>query len=714
MTILDTPAQLLTALGQSPFSTDPLSDLARNGYTLSPQLQSQWDSALKDKKLALPPAGVTAADFKGTLTFQQTEQISARTSPYPGNYDVLAGVSYAVADAALDALYQSGKIPHEIALDQSLSAGTLTALGGFFKGATGGEPSRFHITSAPTVAAATDGTAEIAVLIPFQLDWMEFHKLASGATFAKLITSAVGTLQLTMGLVAHVVPRPDLAYSTMTIGIQLDTDVSTVANSPRLTLAPTSPVQLADPAPPNQVDGTAVVLQNGLSEYVFPSGITISVTPVFNLSIGSLALAHADVVSKAGMLLAGLQIIGTGTTDPTDPTQLVSLLPSDGSNIYLQIQDSAFNAVIQSALQSGALAALAVQEYSNAVIDSASAQAQDNELVVTAHGRLVNECPLNVDLYFIDTRRVSLQLDGNSIVIQQKDEHSIDDADNVWCVLTTVGLIALAAIGVHVFGGAAYSVGGLFGFLVSNVGPFVANQGLDELFGSGSTSGTPIDLTQPIPDTDFLPTLGGGSFQIANGGLLIGAVAGTQADNLNTVIYVRFLVPAGGAVATATKPLPGVKIQLMAQDVPPSVSTAVPPATSSGTGQHQVSVTYTFVPLAADQQLAVGQTDWNGVVRFGLLASERDTTGGTIKEEKYAYDVDAQRFTTTTTLKPVRNNEPDLYFLVTMPDGSVVDTRQFSGGLLNKFAPMRAGTLEQPLTVTLGTTVSGHPKATAT
>ena len=209
MAILETPAQFLTALGNNPFSADPLADLVLAGYKLSPQLQSQLDSGLKDKKLARPPAGVTAADFKGKLTFQQTPRITPSISPAPGNYDVLAGLTFTVANTALDAVYQSGTIPHEIALDQSLSAGDLAALSGLFKGVTGGQLSRLHITSSPTLTGTTDGSAVVALLIPIQLDWIQFQRLSTGVTIARLITTAVGTMQLTMTLVANVVPRPD-------------------------------------------------------------------------------------------------------------------------------------------------------------------------------------------------------------------------------------------------------------------------------------------------------------------------------------------------------------------------------------------------------------------------------------------------------------------------------------------------------------------------
>src|SRR5579863_9245368 len=116
MPILDTPEQLLAALGKSPFSTDPLADLARGGYTLGPELNRHWHSVLEGKKLALPPPGVTPVNFPGTLTFQQPPVITALAQPAPGNYDVLAGLTFAAANTAIDAVYQSGTIPHEIAL----------------------------------------------------------------------------------------------------------------------------------------------------------------------------------------------------------------------------------------------------------------------------------------------------------------------------------------------------------------------------------------------------------------------------------------------------------------------------------------------------------------------------------------------------------------------------------------------------------------------
>ena len=55
--------------------------------------------------------------------------------------------------------------------------------------------------------------------------------------------------------------------------------------------------------------------------------------------------------------------------------------------------------------------------------------------------------------------------------------------------------------------------------------------------------------------------------------------------------------------------------------------------------------------------------------------------------------------TTTTDIKEPR---PDLYFRVTMPDGSIADTRQLPGGFILNFTSARVGTLDHPLTFTFG------------
>jgi hypothetical protein len=218
------------------------------------------------------------------------------------------------------------------------------------------------------------------------------------------------------------------------------------------------------------------------------------------------------------------------------------------------------NAVTQLALQSGQLTAIARQKYSNAVIDSASARFQNNEFAVQANGKLVNECPLNVDLHFTDTRTVSLQFEGDSLVIHQNDDQSVVDLNNLPCLLTTIGLLGLAVIGGDVFAGLAgaaalgkfvgVTVGAVIGFLLTGVGPLAVSQLID---GSGGSQPSTVDLTEPIPGSDFLPTLSGGFFQISNGGMLIAAIAG-NAPRRNQHDHLRPLRPARRAASSPPPP----------------------------------------------------------------------------------------------------------------------------------------------------------------
>ena len=150
--------ELFRALGRVPFSKNPLADLAGMGIKLSPGLQRQWDAALKGKSLAKIPQGVTPQSFRGKLSFGSVPGPPA-TPAAPGNYDVITGLDLSVTAEVLNALYLSGGIPHQMALDQLLPTAQLTALGGLFKvDKPGGQITLMHVTNAPTILPLIDGT----------------------------------------------------------------------------------------------------------------------------------------------------------------------------------------------------------------------------------------------------------------------------------------------------------------------------------------------------------------------------------------------------------------------------------------------------------------------------------------------------------------------------------------------------------------------------
>jgi hypothetical protein len=705
MPVLNTPQELLQALGEVPFSKNPVADLAAKGYSLSSALQGQWQSAMAGKTLAPAPPGVSPQSLKRKITFQKPAIPGPPPPEAPGSYDVAAGVTLGVADQVLDAVYQSGTIPHQIALDQLLSPTVLTALGGsFVVDKPGGTISRLHITSAPTIAAIADGSSEVAVEIPIQIDWSHTRMLA-GRQIRQLVTKATGTLQLTMALKASVAFRVPTSQSILTITVELLTN-TTPADSPRLTLDANSPVQRKSPAPPNQIDGLAQIIQNALS-LQFKNRLSFPVSPEIDAQVSTLDIRQVDVVTQGGALIVGLKVVGTNGAG--SPATLRNVTPDAQSNIFVQVQDAVANQLIQQALRNGSLTAQAKQKYSNASVDSASAWFEKDAFVAQIHGSLEDECPFNVDLGFTFTRKVTIKLLGGSIEIDQSDDQSIAEAGNLWCLLTTLGLIGLAALGGWVISGVGVAIGaGVVSFLLSDIGGLITSN----LFGGGGGSPTPqiIPLTSPIPGSDVLPTVSGGTFQVSDHVMVAGAVFGTTADNINTVIYARFLAPDGIAIMQ-TKPLAGVKVELMDQDAPaPAGDDVVPVVPHDTVTVHNEiidSTKYSYEKPGSDQKLAEGQTDLDGTVRFALLKSDLITTAGDIKAVITHTDINADKDKTTISRSPVGELKPDLYFRITMPDGSVVDSRKFSGGFFENFSSSRIGTLANPLTITLGASVGG-------
>lgn len=545
--------------------------------------------------------------------------------PDSSGYDLVAGLRLTVANDALSAIYQSGAIPHQIALDRLLSGNELAALSrGFHVDQPGGQISRLHITT-PTLHSVTDGSGMMALYVPIQLDWIE-TVILDGRQIHQTVTDAAGTLQLAMRPRANLIFRPETNSSVMTLSVQLAT--LTPANSPRLILDRHSPVRLANPVPPDKVDEAAVLIQKAL-ERQFHESLSFTVSPRFVLPTGDLKVRHVDVVTSGDVLIAGLQV--AGTYGRAKPWRLSSLLPNSSANLFVQTHEAVANLLIERAVRRGALTSFAKTQNDNAVVDSAEVSFQNNSVVVEINGRVVNDCQPPVDLAFVHRRTMSIKMHGNSIDVDQKD----DD-----CMAEASGL--------------------------SDVGLFVSG-------GEGGESSTIIDLTSPIPGSDERPVLSAVCFRVTNGAMLMAATVGLRPDNVNTVMYVRFLEPDGIDV------LAGATVQLMDRDAP---ALRDPP---TGSGSQAIPARSPFRRRREDQRVAEGQTDLNGTVRFVL--------------------------NTHKTPIPARNSrvewKPDLYFRVKLPDGSVADTRNLPGGFMLDINSSRIGTLSNPLTFALGSSVNG-------
>ena len=132
MPVLNTKEDLVAALQNSLFAADPIADLAQKGFTLSPALNVEWQTARAGKKLPIAP-NLNPSAFKTKFVFQSALSSLPVFDIHPGSYDLTAGLTVAAANEVLAAEYQSGFIPHQIALDQSLSPADLSFLAGFFK-----------------------------------------------------------------------------------------------------------------------------------------------------------------------------------------------------------------------------------------------------------------------------------------------------------------------------------------------------------------------------------------------------------------------------------------------------------------------------------------------------------------------------------------------------------------------------------------------------
>ncbi|PWU11534.1 MAG: hypothetical protein C5B51_02535, partial [Terriglobia bacterium] len=484
MTVLHTPQELLSALAGSVFAADPIADLAHRGFTMSQGLHHQLQQGLAGRKPVPPPPGVTPASIKGSLTFQQAPRITPSAPPPDGSYDVVAGLTIAAADLALDAVFQSGTIPHQFALDELLSPGDLSSLESFFRvDKPGGHISRLHFTGPPTLApipGTIGNNSVVALKIPFRLDWSQLHVIL-GRRIHQLITTAKGTLQLTMKLVADIPTPPG---SPMTMAVQF-ASVTSAADSPRLTLDSDSPVKLVNPPPANQPDALAVQIQTAVAKQLKNSLSVGPVSPKLALPIGNLTVRQADVVTDGQALLAGVRVWGGPTQNDGKPANLRNLLTSPNDNIFIQMQGGVLDGLIRDALASGLLTAYARLDQSNAVVDTASGSFQNNGFAVQFTGRLVDECPLNIDLGFTGTTTVTITPKGDCVDIDRHNDYSVSDLSNWPCLLATLGIMELWQLGAALYDGSILHIApAILGVLSMQVGRLAVDQILSGRNGS--------------------------------------------------------------------------------------------------------------------------------------------------------------------------------------------------------------------------------------
>lgn len=703
MAPLSNPKDLLPLLGSVATAADPVQSLETLGHALSPSLKT-----LLKRRRTVPSAQLkrwsAAAKKAGSLHFTTGQQpLIAPRALGPGEFEFSAGLKTSAANEILAGLLASGTIPDTVFLDELLSEGDRTALeGAFVVDKPGGHIGRFQITAPPTITPLSDGLDRVAFTIPFRLNFERITHIVTGQV-RSVVTFATGRLRLSVGLTTRVVP---VSVAARNLEIQIDLSNSDDA---RMDLDASSPVRRVSPPAPGQADGFAIIIQNALRQKLNDT-LQLTISAAIPLPLGRLEIHQTAIVTRGDAILLGVKV--QGTPAPGNPDTLTPLFPNSDTNFFTRVHDQVLRLIVQSAARSGELTRIAKQTHPDAVIESADVAFGNGTVKMITRGRIVDLCPLGVDLGFTTTTTLTITLEGTRIRVQKDTSNDLDNGDAVLCVITSLGLALLAAVAVIITQGLGLASGFAAGYALGVVGVLTVMMEFDSndfalVLGDGSgNQPTFIELDFPIPGTDLLPTLTGLFIRLDDSTMLMAAHLGTRADVLNTYFYVRFQEADALGLPRA---MSGVTVRLMDRDSPaPAGDDVVFPApTTTTTGHHLptgdvVTTVKTTYQRTGDEMIRQGTTDHSGRVRLYIPRDQLANKGGNKVVQTTRLNLDTDKETTSTRRTPFPEKRPDFYFRVIRANGTAVDTLQMSGGLLLNFQSARIGTPAQPLTFTFG------------
>ncbi len=702
LTNVDDLVPLLNSIAKA---DDPAAALEGLGHRFDPALRSRLQvrrrpTAAQRKQWAEAVAQAGAVHF----SVGAAPRLVARALA-PGEYEFSAGLRMALANQILAGVQANGVIPDTIFLDELLSPDTLTALSGaFVQDVPGGQIGRLQITGAPTLAPIRDGFDRVLLSVPFRLNFERVSNLLLGP-IRTVVTFATGQLQLSVALVTRTVP---VSIAARNLEIQIDLSDSDDA---RIEIDPASPVQRTSQPGPGEIDGLAVILQNALQQRLADS-LRFTISASIPLPIGKLEIHETAIVTRGDALLVGIKVQGIPGTG--NPDTLAPLFPNATTNFFSRVHDQVLRLIVQDAARTGALTRIAKETHPDAVIDSADIAFGPNTIKVMAKGKIVDLCPLGVDLGFTATTTVTVTLEGTRIKIERDNSRDLDNLDAVLCAITSLGLALLVAVGVIVLQGIGLASGlsalaafGVIGVLTAILEFDGAD--FDLVFGDHGEGGpTIIPLDFPFPGTDLLPTASGEFIRLDESTMLMAAQIGTRPDDLNTYFYVRFLesqLPIG-----LGRPMKGASVRLMDRDspVPAGDDVTLPSGTTTThTGHHLPTgdiaiTTKTHYERTSDESFGEATADYAGRIRFYIPRDRLASKAGNKVVETTRVNLDTDQTTTSTRRTPVAEPNPDFYFRVTRPNGTVVDTLSQPAGFFLNFQSRRVGTPANPLTITFG------------
>jgi hypothetical protein len=697
---------LLTHLGAVVTADDPIAALEQRGHQFTSELKNRLrpqrplnPAQQRRWKKAAAKAGAVKFTAPGAQPRIAPRELAA------GEYEFSAGVKMPIANEILGGLHANGTVPDVIFLEQLVSSSTLDLLlGAFIVDRPGGRPGRLQITAPPTIAPIRDGFDRVALTIPVRLNLERISTVLSGQ-IRTVVTFATGRLILSVGLKSRVATT---SISARTLEVQIDLADSTDA---RIEIDADSPVQRRTPPAPGEVDGLAILLQNALQQRLAGS-LRLSVSAAVPVPIGRLEIDEIAVLTRGDALLMGVKV--QGTPGAGNPETLTAHFANPGDNFFTRVHDEVLRLMVRSAVRSGELTRLAKATHPDAVIESADVVFGTNTIQVVAKGKIVDLCPLGVDLGFTATTTVTITLEGTVIRIHKETSTSPDTGDAILCAITSLGLALIVAVAIIVFNGLSLASGLSAGYALGAIGVLTLilefeDEDFNLVFGGGGGDGgpIPIELDFPFPGTDLLPRLNGMFMRLDESTMLMSGVLATRTDDINTYFYMRFLEADGPSIFG--RAMAGATVSLMDRDSPPpagdDVTFPAPSTTTTATQTPQGPVAVTkrtsFV-RTADERFAQVTADHAGRVRFYIPHDKLGSRAGTKIVETTRENLDTDEVTRTTQRTAVPESRPDFYFRVTRANGTAIDTLQLPAGFFQNFQSARIGTRANPLTITFG------------
>ena len=685
----------------------PIAALEQRGHTLSAAVKTKLKAgrAPTPAQLRLWQQQAIKAGAS-QLTVGQKPRLAPRDLS-PNEFEFSAGIRMSAANEILAGIYANGTIPNELFLDELLAAGDINTLQSLFTvDRPGGRIGRLQITGPPTVAQISEGSDRVFITFPFRLN---FERITNTPLIhvRTVVTFATGTLRLDVKVVAETSID---SKGSRNVVIQLDLSQGREA---RLEVDPSSPVKLANPPAPGQVDLIAAILEQEIGKKLGDT-LRLSVSATIPVPFGRLEIARVVVLTRSNALLVGMKAVGTAGQG--DPANLVPLFPNNQTNLFTRVHDQVLRIIIQQAARNGVLTQVAKQTHPDAVIDSADVAFGPNTIKLIASGKIVDLCPGGVDLGFTVTTTVTITLQGTQIKVEKETSKDLDNLDVLFCVIGTLGLALLAAVAALVFHGIGIASGITAVLAFGVVGVLTAILDFDSddfalVFGDGEDNKpTIIQLDFPIPGTDLLPTLTGNFIRLDESTMLMAAQLGTRQDDLNTYFYMRFMEPdTSSATAFLTRPIRDARVRLLDRDSPPpdgddvtfSAPTTKRSSSHSPAGDFAIT-TVTHFERTADETVRDIKADRNGRVRIYIPRDKLASKAGVKVVETTRVNLDTDKETKSVQRTSVAEPLPDFYFRLTKTDGSTLDTLQLGTAFFKNFHSARIGTPTNPLTITFG------------